>query len=155
VFMLANGESPFTLDDAVETLAETLGLDLANSVERSAARFVTREALRNGAWADGDPESGAPLKIVTFYDAELAGWVRVPFEHASLDQLAAMVAHRFDQLEELRASAETLKCLLNILRAQNARGTGGDKCGPRWRKAGAPHYWEIRKHPMAGNGDES
>ena len=112
----------------VGELTEELGNNLGYSREeykyhreiREGIESVIREALRT------ERISGeAHPDFVTWKDRE-AGWLRIPWPAATLDQLRWMAEFREEQARELAEAAETLRILvrdLDSIRAGNRRLT--------------------------------
>jgi hypothetical protein len=93
---------PFTIAEVADEIARDYGDKYASGAFREGLREAVRQALRvdDGGWHD-EFKSDGPAWVTYFEDR--AGWVRIPWGSASLDQFAAMVELRVHQLETLRA----------------------------------------------------
>lgn len=85
-----------------------------NPAIREGIESVIREALRSeNISAEAHPD------FVTWKDAE-AGWLRIPWPAATLDQLRWMAEFRAEQARELQEAADTLAILVRDLDAIRA-----------------------------------
>lgn len=97
-----------------EALKDALPNDRENDLVNEGIDQVIRQAFRSQSLPDGYPA------WVTWY-SESAGWVHVPFDAATLEQLAWMADYRRKQAADLAASARHIEGLVRILRACSAR----------------------------------
>jgi hypothetical protein len=105
-----------TVAEMSDQLAEVLGYggDGRHYAIREGIESVIREALRT------ERISGeAHPDFVTWKDRE-AGWLRIPWPAATLDQLRWMAEFREEQARELAEAAETLRILVRDLDAIRA-----------------------------------
>jgi hypothetical protein len=110
-----------TVNELTMELAKWLDLNLdrhEDRVMREGVESIVREALR---CEDVSDESHPDF--VTWKDRE-AGWLRIPWPAATLDQLRWMAEFRQEQARELQEAADTLAILvrdLDAIRAGNPR----------------------------------
>lgn len=110
-----------TVNELTEELARHLDVSLDDRgydgwAMREGIEAVVREALRSE-----DVSSEAHPDWVTWKDRE-AGWLRIPWPAATLDQLRWMAEFRQEQARELQEAADTLAVLvrdLDAIRADN------------------------------------
>lgn len=106
-----------TVNELTEELGCALGYgdtDMGDPVIREGVEAAIREALRS------ERISGeAHPDFVTWKDRE-AGWLRIPWPAATLDQLRWMAEFREEQARELAEAAETLRILVRDLDAIRA-----------------------------------
>jgi len=112
-----------TVNELTDELGACLGYgdtDMGDPVIREGIEVAVREALRS------ERISGeAHPDFVTWKDRE-AGWLRIPWPAATLDQLRWMAEFRQEQARELQEAADTLAILvrdLGAVRADNPRLT--------------------------------
>lgn len=109
-----------TVAEMSDQLAEVLGYDSGGRhyAIREGIETVIREALRSERISDE-----AHPDFVTWKDRE-AGWLRIPWPAATLDQLRWMAEFRQEQARELQEAADTLAILvrdLDAVRAEHPR----------------------------------
>jgi hypothetical protein len=121
----AMGDGATTVNELTEELAAALFCEISEPTERAYAlragiESVVREALRSE-----DVSGESHPDFVTWKDRE-AGWLRIPWPAATLDQLRWMAEFRQEQARELQEAADTLAILvrdLDAIRADNPRMT--------------------------------
>jgi hypothetical protein len=108
-----------TVNELAEALGSELGYgdtDMGDPVIREGIEVAIREALRSeNISGEAHPD------FVTWKDRE-AGWLRIPWPAATIDQLRWMAEFREEQARELAEAAETLRILvrdLDAIRADN------------------------------------
>ncbi len=107
-----------TVAEMADQLAEVLGYDSGGRhyAVREGIEAVIRESLRSERISgESHPD------FVTWKDRE-AGWLRIPWPAATLDQLRWMAEFRQEQARELQEAADTLAILvrdLDAIRADN------------------------------------
>lgn len=119
---------PFTTGEAADKLADVLGVDAEDVVSRTGLQVMVREAIgvSNRANEMVQLPDGTRVKVpdvVTIYEPagnELAGWIRIPWMSAGLDQLGLMVAYRKQQVADMAAAARALEALHNLLSLASA-----------------------------------
>lgn len=121
-----------TVPEAALALAKAYGrnddLDRAQMV---GLEFAVRTAIRH---ADASTQrvaiDGVPSTVPAFvtYEEDEAGYVRVPFKVASIEQLTAMARARRSQAEALAIAAANLERVADVLAAVIA-GYGDRTCG--------------------------
>lgn len=121
---------PFTIDDAGRELGERLAEETedgwwSSDELRPALREAIREAIRL-APPSQDETSGPRPDIVTYYDNQI-GWVRIPWQVASIAQLGAMVELRQQQAKAMQGAADQLASLYVGL-LDSAEGDLSMKC---------------------------
>ena len=106
-----------TVNELTMNLADCLGYgdaDMGDPVIREGVETVIREALRSeNISGENHPD------FVTWKDRE-AGWLRIPWVAATLDQLRWMAEFRQEQARELQEAADTLAVLVRDLDAVRA-----------------------------------
>lgn len=108
----ALSRSAVTVNEMTEELAERLGFRVDGPDDylmRQGIETVVREALRNETFEDGDHPD-----FVTWKDQE-AGWLRIPWPAATLNQLRWMADYRHGQAQELQKAADELSGLVESL----------------------------------------
>lgn len=107
---------PFTTQEAAERLASELGVDIGDQVIARGLIDLTGRAIRSASnltldaialCVDGS-EVQVPA-VVTYHDGD--AWVRVPWQSASVEQLAAMAEDRRRQARAMAAVADDLEAL--------------------------------------------
>jgi hypothetical protein len=119
VLHAAMEEGATTVGELTEELARQLDVSLDDHghggwAVREGVESVIREALRSE-----NISSEAHPDFVTWKDRE-AGWLRIPWPAATLDQLRWMAEFREEQARELAEAAETLRILVRDLDAIRA-----------------------------------
>jgi hypothetical protein len=107
-----------SVTEAALALAEALGMadDFHNS---AAVRSGLREAIRSALHNDTEMVEGAP-NFVTYKNEE-AGWVHVPFNIATIEQVKAWAAFRQAQAQDhVAAAAEAMALAHKLETAQKA-----------------------------------
>ena len=106
-----------TVNELTEELGSALGYgdtDMGDPVIREGIEVAVREALRSeNISGEAHPD------FVTWKDRE-AGWLRIPWPAATLDQLRWMAEFRQEQARELQEAADTLAILVRDLDAIKA-----------------------------------
>lgn len=114
VLHAAMGRGATTVNELCKELAEWLDLDFDrrdDRLMREGVEAVVREALRcEDVSGESHPD------FVTWKDRE-AGWLRIPWPAATLDQLRWMAEFRQEQARELQEAADTLGILVRDLEA--------------------------------------
>lgn len=118
-----------TVNELTREMATWLDLNLDDrhdSVMREGIESVIREALRCEDLSDE-----AHPDFVTWKDRE-AGWLRIPWPAATLDQLRWMAEFRQEQARELQEAADTLAILVRDLEAVRAGNPGMSRLNDLW-----------------------
>lgn len=107
---------PFTTQEAAERLAAELGVDMGDEVLARGLVDLTGRAIRSAATLTLDPVvlcvDGSEVQVpavVTYHDGD--SWVRVPWQSASAEQLAAMADDRRAQARAMADAADDLESL--------------------------------------------
>lgn len=99
--LVAHGE-PFTVAEAAAKLAVRLGLE-PDALDDYGAKELIREHIRR----DMSEEPGEYWpRFVTYHDDEI-GWVRVPFNRATVEQIRYMASTRLVQAQQYMNKAES------------------------------------------------
>lgn len=111
-----------TVNELTEELAHHLDCNINDHGEGSWAMREGIEAVIREALRSENISSEAHPDFVTWKDRE-AGWLRIPWPAATLDQLRWMAEFRQEQARELQEAADTLAILvrdLDAIKADNA-----------------------------------
>lgn len=114
----------FTTAEVVQTLAETLGKESLSDIEVRGLTEIVHEAISSETLdlTDEFPKATKIPAVVTYLEAEL-GWVRVPFERATVAQLRLMLEWRREQLAQLGRAVQNLEFILDAA----IEKSGGDE----------------------------
>jgi hypothetical protein len=125
VLHAAMEEGATTVGELTEELARHLDVSLDDHGHGGWAMREGIESVIRGALSSENISGEAHPDFVTWKDRE-AGWLRIPWPAATLDQLRWMAEFREEQARELAEAAETLRILvrdLDAIRADNPRMT--------------------------------
>ena len=113
--LVSHGE-PFTTADAAQRLGRALGVDVADQVTKRGLIDLVERALRSdggdGQLVEIDGEWHEIPWVVTYMDD---GWVRVPWQSASVGQLHAMATARKGQAQALADAVRRLERLADAI----------------------------------------
>jgi len=126
---LADAGTPFCREDVVAALADAIGVNSDDATIRAGLVEIGNAAIREAdhqeripgsgqfkrrvlCWADDDEDRPVNLPTFVTYEEESLGWVRVPWESATIGQLRSMVAWRKAQAEAVTQRAQAFDRLL-------------------------------------------
>ena len=118
------GDETFTTSEVVERLAESLGMDEISTLEYKGLTTVVHDALTYETIDPSDdfPHATKIPAVVTYLDDEV-GWVRVPFDRATVGQLRLMLEWRRAQLQSYKDAVANLE---SIMAAAESKCQGDD-----------------------------
>jgi hypothetical protein len=121
---LAEANQPFSVAQGTAVLAQQLGVNDEDMVVESGLRDLLYRALRETTPADARfTFNGTEYEVPSFvtYYTDSDGWIHLPWECATVDQLSFMADLRAAQARELEESARRLRELVEVARSCKKR----------------------------------
>jgi hypothetical protein len=117
----------FTVSEAADELAEALEIPSWNRPTHLGLEQIVRDAISQTPMRGSEDFPYSAPQFVTYHEADV-GWVRVPWERASLTQLRFMAEYRKEQADQMVGAWKELQDLLARLDDVAEKHPGTESC---------------------------
>lgn len=115
-----DGQS-FTVAQFVDNLREQLGLHDDDSLVDEGLREAARQAMRVASYREEKCGRVAGMPSFLTFQDDAMGWLRIPWQRATVEHLRWFVAYRQQQAAEMAAAAERLAEVLDVIERAHAK----------------------------------
>lgn len=115
-----DGQS-FTVATFVDKLREQLGMHDGDSLVDEGLREAARQAMRVASYREEKCGRVAGMPSFLTFQDDAMGWLRIPWQRATVEHLRWFVTYRQQQAAEMAATAERLAGVLDVIERAHAK----------------------------------